>query len=286
MAFMRRSQRRNEKAAWMVAAGAGVGAGAALLYLLDPARRTRAASTARQAGHRAMDAARTSRGAASAALHRGAERARELAGSARQAGEAARAKAQELAGEVGARVQEAKRQLEELRGTPDSAADDTSTAAAVLLGRALLGKGLLRVPFGLAGIALARRSAPVRRAAATGARVIRTVTGALRTERERLVRGYGLPGAPGATGQDGPGQGAEESAASVDADHPSVPGVGEVRDPLEAAGREPPFPPSPRTDAPEEEGGPGLQPAARGEEDGSTPLVAAPHEGESSGDRT
>jgi hypothetical protein len=253
-----RHWQRSGAAAWSVVAGAGVGACAALLLFLDPGRRGRTAAAAREAGRRAIHAARTSRRTAEEALHRGAAHARELSASARRAGEKAAGRAKRLRGEAGARVREAQGQLEAFGERSPRGRGADLTTATVLLGRALLGKGLLRVPFGLAGLAAVAQTGPVRRGASAAAHAARSASAKLRAQRERA-------GAPRASGDD--------------AFHPSVPGVGEVRDPLEAAERQL-LTEAPRSDSPEEEGGPGLQATDAEPSPGNGAWRAADHDAE------
>jgi hypothetical protein len=133
---MARTRNWRTFAAWAATGGAGLGAGAAVLFLLEPARRERA----------------------SAVLDR-------VGGSAREAGERLGAAGNAL-------------DLEGIARRPD-------VLGAVLIGRAMLGGGLLRIPFGLLGLSTLARAASTsergRAALAAATRGVRALASALRS---------------------------------------------------------------------------------------------------------
>jgi hypothetical protein len=132
-----RKRRWEKLMGWAAAGAAGLGAGAAVLSLLEPGRRARARQALDRVGH--------------------------------------------VARETGERLSAAGAELPR----PEAIGRRPGVLGAVLIGRALLGGGLLRIPFALAGLsALARAASSSERGrAALGAttRAVRSAADALRS---------------------------------------------------------------------------------------------------------
>jgi hypothetical protein len=143
-------------AGWGVAAAAGLGTGAAVLVLLEPGRRARA--------HQALD----------------------------RVGGATR----ELGDRVGAAARQAGERVSAFRSAlpaAESVERRPGLLGSVLLARAVLGGGLLRIPFGLLGLSTLATSERGRAATAALTRALRGAAAALRSyskaAAERSTRG-------------------------------------------------------------------------------------------------
>lgn len=163
----RKRGRRRGFAGWAVGVAAGLGAGAVVLTFLEPARRDRA--------REALDHVRAG---------------------ARRALESTRAAARRASERV-----EAEAAAQASGAPPADAATRRHPAflGAVLVGRAVLGGGLLRIPFGLLGVrTLARTAASSERGRNTLRRsteAVQRATGAVRALSRRAAGP--APGAPG-----------------------------------------------------------------------------------------
>jgi hypothetical protein len=174
----RRFRRRGSATAWAIAGVSSLGAGASVLYLLDPARRERARHAVRDAQGRAAAGASRLGERAARVLHDASEWADARRRSERARSVAGPGPAREALGATAA-------------GRPSRGAAGTSAVALVVL--AMLGRGLLRIPLGLLGawmlLKLAAASAPARRG-------MRRATLMARDTADRLRRA----GAAGAAG--------------------------------------------------------------------------------------
>ncbi|MGC4000658.1 MAG: hypothetical protein QM767_25700 [Anaeromyxobacter sp.] len=189
-----RRRRSSSAAAWATVAASGIGAGAILYALLDADRRARASGALRSAGRRASERARalgertsgalaSARDEVRARAHQASDQARSLAGQARDS-----------AGEARGRVQ----------GASGAGPSPQAGAAALLMARGVFGSGILRVPFGLAGLSmagrLARDAAPVRRGLGRATALARSATGRLRQAREQGGQAEGQAAGAGLQG--------------------------------------------------------------------------------------
>lgn len=154
----RRRKRRGRIAGWAVTAVAGIGTGAAVLALLEPGRRARA----RGALERVREAARGASDRVSA-----------------------------LTREAGERISAFRAELP----PPGTVERRPGLLGAVLVARAVLGRGLLRIPFGLLGLSTLASSD---RGRATVAAVTRGVRGVAAT-----LRSYSKAAAGRAAGEGG-----------------------------------------------------------------------------------
>ena len=187
MGLVRRSARRRASTAWVVAGAAGLGGAAAILYLLEPGRRRRAGRALREVRGRAAAGASGLGGRAATAVRR------RLTDRARQPSAHAHAHAHAAGSQAQARARTRRAAL-----TPASVRRDDrtpqATAAAVLIARAVLGSGLLRIPSGLLGASLLVRLASDSLLARRVARAAREAAERLRLWRQRFDRPEGPAG--------------------------------------------------------------------------------------------
>jgi hypothetical protein len=212
----------------------GVLAGTALAWLFSPSRgaerRERAGSVLRGASERVRAEARTVSTRASEALHDARERVEAEARAAAAEPGKLPARAREAAEAVRARADQGRAALEARGWSPRQTA--LGIAGGALIGRAVLGRGLLRIPAGLLGASLLVRAASQSEGVRKG---LRRTGEAAHEAAERLRVARESAGAGGASG--------EPRATSA-----SSPEVREVKSPAEleegiATGRpEPTYP--------------------------------------------